>query len=169
MIFQNKKRHNSGAADLEKVTDYAEEKEILSTSTDLDDAIAVICRLHHLLVMSYSRTQDAIFSSSNMLCTYSISIYLVNKMSEDTKQISRHPCAYESDPELAFRMSESLHIALHAALAFDICSLGHQSHHIVQVWIRGYVNNCLLIEATLVLCMHFGIIIFDDESTIPQL
>lgn len=39
---QNKKRHNSGAADLEKVTDYAEEKEILSTSTDLDDAIAVI-------------------------------------------------------------------------------------------------------------------------------
>ena len=47
MIFQNKKRHNSGAADLEKVTDYAEEKEILSTSTDLDDAIAVIRRSHH--------------------------------------------------------------------------------------------------------------------------
>ena len=56
MIFQNKKRHNSGAADLEKVTDYAEEKEILSTSTDLDDAIAVIRRLHHLLVMNYSQT-----------------------------------------------------------------------------------------------------------------
>ena len=51
MIFQNKKRHNSGAADLEKVTDYAEEKEILSTSTDLDDAIAVIRRLNHLLAL----------------------------------------------------------------------------------------------------------------------
>ncbi len=36
------KKHNTGAADLEKVTDYAEEKEILSTSTDLEDAIAVI-------------------------------------------------------------------------------------------------------------------------------
>ncbi len=36
------KKHDSGAADLEKVTDYAEEKEILSTSTDLEDAIAVI-------------------------------------------------------------------------------------------------------------------------------
>lgn len=36
------KKHDSGAADLEKVTDYAEEKEILSSSTDLEDAIAVI-------------------------------------------------------------------------------------------------------------------------------
>ena len=78
---------------------------------------------------------------------------------KDTKQISRHPCACESDPELAFRMSESHHIALHAAFAFDICSLGH---HIVQVCIIGYVNNFPLIEATLVLCMYFGIIIFDD-------
>ncbi len=42
---QNKeKKHDSGAADLEKVTDYAEEKEILSTSTDLEDAIAVISK-----------------------------------------------------------------------------------------------------------------------------
>ena len=40
---QNKeKKHDSGAADLEKVTDYAEEKEILSSSTDLEDAIANI-------------------------------------------------------------------------------------------------------------------------------
>ena len=54
MIFQNKKRHNSGAADLEKVTDYAEEKEILSTSTDLDDAIAVIRRLYDLLVSLFA-------------------------------------------------------------------------------------------------------------------
>lgn len=36
------KKHDSGAADLEKVTDYAEEKEILSTSTDLEDALAII-------------------------------------------------------------------------------------------------------------------------------
>jgi len=36
------KKHDSGAADLEKVTDYAEEKEILPASTDLEDAIATI-------------------------------------------------------------------------------------------------------------------------------
>ena len=60
MTFQNKKRHNSGAADLEKVTDYAEEKEILSTSTDLDDAIAVIRRLHNLLVMNFSSNMFSI-------------------------------------------------------------------------------------------------------------
>eukprot|EP00095_Tigriopus_kingsejongensis_P007291 snap_masked-scaffold313_size211302-processed-gene-1.4 protein:Tk07291 transcript:snap_masked-scaffold313_size211302-processed-gene-1.4-mRNA-1 annotation:"adenylyltransferase and sulfurtransferase mocs3-like" len=41
--LQNKeKKHDSGAADLEKVTDYAEEKEIISTSTDLEDAITII-------------------------------------------------------------------------------------------------------------------------------
>ncbi len=39
------KKHDSGAADLEKVTDYAEEKEILSTSTDLEDAIATISEI----------------------------------------------------------------------------------------------------------------------------
>ena len=39
---QRKGKHDDGAADLEKVTDYAEEKEILSTSTDLEDAIATI-------------------------------------------------------------------------------------------------------------------------------
>lgn len=38
------KKHDSGAADLEKVTDYAEEKEILSSSTDLEDAIATISK-----------------------------------------------------------------------------------------------------------------------------
>ena len=38
----DEKKHNSGAADLEKVTDYAEEKEILGTSTELTDAIANI-------------------------------------------------------------------------------------------------------------------------------
>ena len=38
----SEKKHDSGAADLEKVTDYAEEKEIVSNSTDLSDAIANI-------------------------------------------------------------------------------------------------------------------------------
>ena len=38
----DEKKHNSGAADLEKVTDYAEEKEITSSSTELTDAIATI-------------------------------------------------------------------------------------------------------------------------------
>merc|ERR1712203_1027990 len=38
----DEKKHNSGAADLEKVTDYAEEKEINSSSTELTDAIATI-------------------------------------------------------------------------------------------------------------------------------
>merc|ERR1712066_625784 len=36
------KKHNSGAADLEKVTDYAEDKEILSTGNELEDAIVAI-------------------------------------------------------------------------------------------------------------------------------
>ena len=40
------KKHDSGAADLEKVTDYAEEKEIFSSSTDLEDAIAAIRKLN---------------------------------------------------------------------------------------------------------------------------
>merc|ERR1719516_203093 len=42
---QNKdkdKKHNSGAADLEKVTDYAEDQEILSTGNELEDAIVAI-------------------------------------------------------------------------------------------------------------------------------
>ena len=38
----NEKKHDTGAADLEKVTDYAEEKEIISSSTELTDAIANI-------------------------------------------------------------------------------------------------------------------------------
>ncbi|TRY68339.1 hypothetical protein TCAL_01400, partial [Tigriopus californicus] len=40
--LNKEKKHDSGAADLEKVTDYAEEKEIISTSTDLEDAITII-------------------------------------------------------------------------------------------------------------------------------
>jgi len=36
------KKHDSGAADLEKVTDFAEEKEILSTGNELEDAIVAI-------------------------------------------------------------------------------------------------------------------------------
>eukprot|EP00092_Neocalanus_flemingeri_P026373 GFUD01028589.1.p1 GENE.GFUD01028589.1~~GFUD01028589.1.p1 ORF type:complete len:139 (-),score=61.00 GFUD01028589.1:23-439(-) len=36
------KKHNSGAADLEKVTDYAEDQEILSTGNELEDAIVTI-------------------------------------------------------------------------------------------------------------------------------
>eukprot|EP00096_Caligus_rogercresseyi_P010553 TRINITY_DN389_c1_g10_i1.p1 TRINITY_DN389_c1_g10~~TRINITY_DN389_c1_g10_i1.p1 ORF type:complete len:119 (-),score=40.55 TRINITY_DN389_c1_g10_i1:99-455(-) len=36
------KKHDSGIADLEKVTDYAEEKEILSSSVELEDAIRAI-------------------------------------------------------------------------------------------------------------------------------
>merc|ERR1712083_210323 len=36
------KQHDSGAADLEKVTDYAEDKEILSTGNELEDAIVAI-------------------------------------------------------------------------------------------------------------------------------
>ena len=34
--------HDSGSADLEKVTDYAEDKEILSTGKDLEDALQVL-------------------------------------------------------------------------------------------------------------------------------
>lgn len=34
--------HDSGSADLEKVTDYAEDKEILSTGKDLEDALQAI-------------------------------------------------------------------------------------------------------------------------------
>lgn len=36
------KKHNSGTSDLEKVTDYAEDKEIISTGSELEDAIANI-------------------------------------------------------------------------------------------------------------------------------
>lgn len=38
----NEKKHDSGAADLEKVTDYAEEKEIAPSSSNFDDALANI-------------------------------------------------------------------------------------------------------------------------------
>lgn len=41
------RKHDDGAADLEKVTDYAEEKEILSTSTDIEDAMANISKSRH--------------------------------------------------------------------------------------------------------------------------
>ena len=40
-LKEKEKKHDSGAADLEKVTDYAEEKEIGSSSA-AEDAIAVI-------------------------------------------------------------------------------------------------------------------------------
>lgn len=36
------KKHSDGVADLEKVTDYAEEKEILSTGNELEEAIVAI-------------------------------------------------------------------------------------------------------------------------------
>ena len=36
------KKHDSGTADLEKVTDYAEEKEIAPSSSNFDDALANI-------------------------------------------------------------------------------------------------------------------------------
>ena len=36
------KKHDSGVADLEKVTDYAEEKEILSTGNELEEALVAI-------------------------------------------------------------------------------------------------------------------------------
>ena len=36
------KKHDSGVADLEKVTDYAEDKEILSTGNELEEAIVAI-------------------------------------------------------------------------------------------------------------------------------
>ena len=42
---EKEKKHDSGAADLEKVTDYAEEKEIGSSSA-AEDAIAVISKFH---------------------------------------------------------------------------------------------------------------------------
>ena len=35
----NERKHDSGAADLEKVTDYAEEKEIAPSTSNLDDAL----------------------------------------------------------------------------------------------------------------------------------
>merc|ERR1719420_1729590 len=41
-LLDNGKKHNSGAADLEKVTDYAEDQEILSTGNELEDAIVAI-------------------------------------------------------------------------------------------------------------------------------
>ena len=44
---EKEKKHDSGAADLEKVTDYAEEKEIGSSSA-AEDAIAVISKLNFL-------------------------------------------------------------------------------------------------------------------------
>ena len=36
------KQHDSGAADLEKVTDYAEDKEIVSTDNGFEEAIVAI-------------------------------------------------------------------------------------------------------------------------------
>ena len=42
-LKEKEKKHDSGAADLEKVTDYAEEKEIGSSSA-AEDAIAVISK-----------------------------------------------------------------------------------------------------------------------------
>ena len=39
------KKHDSGTADLEKVTDYAEEKEIAPSSSNFDDALANIRKL----------------------------------------------------------------------------------------------------------------------------
>ena len=42
LLLDNGKKHNSGAADLEKVTDYAEDQEILSTGNELEDAIVAI-------------------------------------------------------------------------------------------------------------------------------
>ena len=41
---EKEKKHDTGAADLEKVTDYAEEKEITSSSVSTD-AIALIRKL----------------------------------------------------------------------------------------------------------------------------
>ena len=38
----NSAKHDSGAADLEKVTDYAEEKEILEENANLNNAINLI-------------------------------------------------------------------------------------------------------------------------------
>ena len=43
-LKEKEKKHDSGAADLEKVTDYAEEKEIGSSSA-AEDAIAVISKV----------------------------------------------------------------------------------------------------------------------------
>ena len=48
------KKHDSGTADLEKVTDYAEEKEIAPSSSNFDDALANIRKLKN-----YSTSQKA--------------------------------------------------------------------------------------------------------------
>ena len=47
-LKEKEKKHDSGAADLEKVTDYAEEKEIGSSSA-AEDAIAVISKILYLV------------------------------------------------------------------------------------------------------------------------
>ena len=47
-LKEKEKKHDSGAADLEKVTDYAEEKEIGSSSA-AEDAIAVISKILYMV------------------------------------------------------------------------------------------------------------------------
>merc|ERR1719347_1098854 len=42
VCLDKEKKHDSGTADLEKVTDYAEDKEIISTGSELEDAIVNI-------------------------------------------------------------------------------------------------------------------------------
>ena len=44
-VGPKEKKHDSGTADLEKVTDYAEEKEIAPSSSNFDDALANIRKL----------------------------------------------------------------------------------------------------------------------------
>ena len=44
------KKHDSGVADLEKVTDYAEDKEILSTGNELEEAIVAIRKKQEQLI-----------------------------------------------------------------------------------------------------------------------
>jgi len=80
-LKEKEKKHDSGAADLEKVTDYAEEKEIGSSSA-AEDAIAVISKF-------LARKFKLIFST----------IFLINFL--DNKQVEEAAKRMAREKELA--------------------------------------------------------------------
>ena len=63
-LKEKEKKHDSGAADLEKVTDYAEEKEIGSSSA-AEDAIAVISKILYLVCYNSLLKQTFVLFSDN--------------------------------------------------------------------------------------------------------
>ena len=65
-LKEKEKKHDSGAADLEKVTDYAEEKEIGSSSA-AEDAIAVISRILYLVCKNVIKQSFGLFSDNKQV------------------------------------------------------------------------------------------------------